>query len=458
MVDVELLARRLVEIVGPAHVIRDRDQLATFERDWTGRFVGTASLVVRPGSTAEVAQVVRTCAELGAPIVPQGGNTGLVGGSVPRSGEVVLHLGRLRYLSDVDERSRQVSAGAGVTIAEVQERARQVGLDYPIDLASRDSATVGGTIGTNAGGMYVGRYGPTRAQVVGLEAVLADGSVISRMSGLIKDNSGYDLASLFVGSEGTLAVVTRARLRLVPSLPARAVALLGLPSLERAVELVAALHRTLPTLLAAEVFFQEGLELVCRHRGVRPPFDRPAGCYLLLECGGQEDPAPGLAEAVADAVPEEWALLGSTPVERSRLWTYRESHTEAINAEGVPHKLDVTLPLAVLPAFEQEVRDRLRRRVPGARPILFGHVGDGNLHVNVLGCDPADERVEEAVLTLVAEHGGSISAEHGIGVAKARWLHLTRSAADIAAMRAIKRALDPQGILNPGVLFPPEHP
>ncbi len=458
MTDRDLLAQRLTEIVGPVHVLRDPDQLATYERDWTGRFVGRASLVVRPASTDEVAAVVRACAELDAPIVPQGGNTGLVGGNVPRSGEVVVHLGRLRELSEVDERARQVTAGAGVTIAEVQEHARRAGLEYPIDLASRDSATVGGTIATNAGGMYVGRYGPTRAQVVGIEAVFADGSVVSRMSGLIKDNAGYDLASLLAGSEGTLAIVTRARLRLVPSLPRRAVALLGLPSLDRAVDLVATLHRTLPTLLAAEVFFEEGLELVCRHRGLRRPFDLPAGCYLLLECGAQEDPAPGLAQAVADAVPEGWALLGTTAAERARLWAYRESHTEAINAEGVPHKLDVTLPLSVLPAFEREVRGRLQRRVPGARPILFGHVGDGNLHVNVLGCDPADERVEEAVLTLVAEFGGSISAEHGVGIAKARWLHLTRSPADIAAMQAIKRALDPRGILNPGVLFPAQRP
>jgi|DewCreStandDraft_1066081.scaffolds.fasta_scaffold00565_50 FAD/FMN-containing dehydrogenase len=450
------LVRALAEIVGREHVLTDPELTAGYERDWTGRFRGRARLVVRPGSTEETAAVVRRCAEAGAAIVPQGGNTGLVGGSVPRGGEVVLSLGRMAEVGSVDETAAQVTAGAGATIAAIQDAARAVGLDYAVDLASRGSATVGGTIATNAGGMYVGRWGATRAQVVGIEAVLADGSVIARMGGLLKDNTGYDLASLLCGSEGTLGVVTRARLRLVPAMPRRAVAVLGLGDLDEAAALGARLRRELESVLALEAFFPDGAELVRRHLRVPLPFERHPGCYLLVECGGREDPAPDLAAALGQYAAPEWVVIGTTPAERSRLWRLREGHPEAIAAEGIPQKLDVTVPMGRLGSFAREVRSRLTARVPGARPILFGHIGDGNIHVNVLGADPNDERVAETVFTLAAELEGSISAEHGIGVAKVRWLRLTRSEADIAAMRAIKRALDPAGILNPGVLFPGE--
>lgn len=449
----ERLTRWLSEVVGEANVLADPELKAGYERDWTGRFEGRARLVVRPANTAEVAEVVRRCAEIGVAVVPQGGNTGLVGGSVPRGGEVVLSLRRMALLEPVDERAGQVTAEAGATIEAVQHAARAVGLEYPVDLASRGSATVGGTIATNAGGMYVGRYGATRAQVVGIEAVLADGSIISRMAGLLKDNTGYDLAGLLCGSEGTLGVVTRARLRLVPALPRRAVAVVGLGSIDEAAELGAVLRKELDSVLALEAFFPEGAELVHRHLGVPLPFDRHPGCYLLVECGAREDPAPELAEALERSVPPEWAVLGTTAAERARLWRLREGHPEAIAAEGIPQKLDVTVPISRLGAFEREVRHRLAQ-LPRARPVLFGHIGDGNMHVNVLGVDPNDERVPEAVFALAAELEGSISAEHGVGVAKVPWLHLTRSGADIAAMRAIKRALDPGGILNPGVLFP----
>lgn len=451
----ERLARWLAEVVGEGNVLTDPGMKAGYERDWTGRFQGWARLVVRPGNTAEVAEVMRRCAAMGVAVVPQGGNTGLVGGSVPRGGEVVLSLERMALVEPVDERAGQVTAEAGATIESVQAAARAVGLEYPVDLASRGSATVGGTIATNAGGMYVGRYGATRAQVVGIEAVLADGSIVSRMGGLLKDNTGYDLVGLLCGSEGTLGVVTRARLRLVPALPRRAVAVIGLASIDEAAALGAMLRKEVDSVLALEVFFPEGAELVHRHLGVPLPFDRHPGCYLLVECGAREDPAMELAAALEQRVPPEWAVLGTTAAEQSRLWRLREGHPEAIAAEGVPQKLDITVPVSRLGTFEREVRRRLAQ-IPQSRPILFGHIGDGNVHVNVLGVDPNDERVPEAVFTLVAELEGSISAEHGVGVAKKRWLRLTRSEADIAAMRAIKRALDPAGILNPGVLLPSE--
>ncbi|GAB4336219.1 MAG: FAD-binding oxidoreductase [Dehalococcoidia bacterium] len=447
------LVRELAAVVGDANVLVDRDLVARFETDWTGRFRGEARCVVRPGTTEETAAVVALCSRAGVPLVPQGGNTGLVGGGVPRGGDVVLSLTRLNALEPVDAVAGHVTVGAGVTLAQLQEQAREAGFIYGVDLASRDSATVGGMVATNAGGLHVLRYGPTRAQLVGLEVVLASGEVVSRMSGLEKDNTGYDLPGLFTGSEGTLGVVTRARLRLHPPEPQRVTALLAMDNTAAALALLGRLRQSVRTLDAIEAFFEEGVELVCEHTGASRPFPARAGCYLLIECAGAADPLPGLLEALEGAEGIGDSAVATDGAQRRALWQYREAHTIAINAEGVPHKLDVTLPLGRLAAFEAEVRQRVAEAAPGARSILFGHLGDGNLHVNVLGLEPEDDRATDAVLRLVASMGGSISAEHGIGVAKAPWLHLTRSTADIAAMRAIKRALDPGNILNRGVIF-----
>jgi FAD/FMN-containing dehydrogenase len=355
-------------------------------------------------------------------------------------------------IEPVDATAGQVTAAAGATIADLQDSARDAGFLYPVDLASRGSATIGGTVATNAGGLRVLRYGATRAQVMGLQAVLADGNVLDRMEGLTKDNTGYDLPGLLTGSEGTLAIVTAARLRLVSPPVHRATALLGLASLDDALSLLERL-RPLPSLDAIEAFFEEGMDLVCRHTGAPRPFPGSHGCYLVVECAAQADPAVELAEILSNAREVQAAAFGQDRAQRAGLWRYREAHTESISAAGVPHKLDVTLPLARMAEFEQRVREAVVKAVPGARAILFGHLGDGNLHVNILGPADDDERADDAVLRLVASLGGSISAEHGIGVAKAPWLHLTRSPADIAAMRAIKKALDPHGILNPGVIF-----
>ncbi len=566
--DQDPLAAQLAAIVGAEHVLVDPALCAGYEIDWTRRFRGRARLVVRPRTTEEVARVVRTCAVAGVPIVPQGGNTGLVGGGVPHRGEVLLSLRRLDDLGEVDAAALQVTAAAGVTLAELQTRAREAGLEFGVDLAARDSATVGGMIATNAGGVHVLRHGTMRAQVVGIEAVLASGEVVSRMPGLLKDNAGYAVPELLAGSEGTLAVITRARLRLIRSPRHRVVALvalasdvpaagpaatgreegtrtaltrgaatgpepgtktavttavktgaatgpepgtkstvttaaktggetatggrsgaLGTPEARAAASAVALTGRArarLDSLQAAELFFEAGLALVLRQRGGERPFrDRQAG-YLLIECAADSDPSSDLATLLSDAPEVVDAVLASDASGRQRLWSLREAHTEAIGAAGIAHKLDVSVPLARLPELVDglpraiaravdggtaDVTEALQgdemageRRTPGPPApvglelILFGHVGDGNLHVNVLGLAPDDDRLDEAVLRLVAELGGSISAEHGVGVAKRRWLGLTRSAADIAAMRAIKRALDPAGLLNPEVLFPPVQP
>jgi FAD/FMN-containing dehydrogenase len=447
------LIDELRSIVGPSHVLTDPAVTESYAIDWTGRFRGATPAVVRPGSTAEVAAVVRVCAGQGVAIVPQGGNTGLVAGGVPLAGEVVLSLRRLDTIdaASVDVAAGQLTAGAGATIASVAAVARAAGWDYGVDWAARDTATVGGSIATNAGGVRVLRYGDTRAQVLGVEAVLADGSVVSHLGGLLKDNTGYHLPSLVCGSEGTLAVVTGARLALVPRRDERVVSLLGFRHVQQALEACASLRRCLPSLEAAELFFADGVALV-REQLALPPPPVVASVYLLVECADHVDPAPALAHAV-DSIDVDDAAVAVDPAQRKALWRYREDHTEAINAVGPPHKLDVTLPQDELAAFCSDVRALITSVAPSSQVWLFGHAADGNLHVNVTGVEPGDERIDDAVLQLVVDRGGSISAEHGIGTAKKRWLPLNRSEAELTAMRAIKHALDPQGILNPNVLL-----
>jgi FAD/FMN-containing dehydrogenase len=348
--------------------------------------------------------------------------------------------------------SGQLTAGAGATIAGVQAAARQAGWDYGVDWAARDTATVGGSIATNAGGVRVLRYGDTRAQLLGVEAVLADGSIVSHLGGLLKDNTGYHLPSLVCGSEGSLAVVTAARLALVPRCHERVVALLGFGTVERALEACASLRRRLPSLEAAELFFADGVALVCEQLALPPP-PIAAPVYLLVECANHVDPSAALAREVEHAGVDD-AAVAVEPPQRAALWRYREDHTEAINAIGPPHKLDVTLPQHALAAFCSDVRGLIASVSPSSRVWLFGHAADGNIHVNVTGVRPGDDRIDDAVLRLVVDRGGSISAEHGIGTAKKRWLPLNRSPAELAAMRSIKHALDPHGILNPNVLLP----
>jgi FAD/FMN-containing dehydrogenase len=447
------MIEELRSIVEPSHVLTDPSVTETYVVDWTGRFRGTTPAVVRPGSTDEVAEVLRVCGQHGVAVVPQGGNTGLVAGGVPLAGEIVLSLRRLDTIdpASVDPAAGQLTAGAGTTIADVQTAARRSGWDYGVDWAARDTATVGGSIATNAGGVRVLRYGDTRAQVLGVEAVLAGGSVVSHLAGLVKDNTGYHLPSLVCGSEGTLAVVTAARLALVPRRDERVVALLGFVSADTALQACASLRRSLPSLEAAELFFADGVALVCE-RLARPQPPVVADVYLLVECADHLDPAPALARAV-DQIEVGDVAVAVEPAQRAALWRYREDHTEAINSIGPPHKLDVTLPQADLASFCTEVRTAVASVAPSSRVWLFGHAADGNLHVNVTGVEPGDDRIDDVVLQLVVDRGGSISAEHGIGTAKKRWLPLNRSEAELAAMRAIKHALDPQGILNPNVLF-----
>ena len=455
------LIDRFTSVVGSEHVLTGASDTAAYTTDWTRRFHGPCTAVVRPADADQVAQIVRACQEHGVALIPQGGNTGLVGGSVPGPSSVghapvVLSLQRLRQLESVDVAASQVTVQAGVTIAELRRHAAAAGLEYGVDLASRDSATVGGTIATNAGGVRVCAFGTTRAQVLGIQAVLADGGLIEQLGGLIKDNSGYDLAGLVTGSEGTLAIVTAARLLLHPQPRSGVVVLVGVSSYDGALALVGQVRRAQLRLLAAEVIDAEGTRLVCEVGGLPWPLARTDHAHLvLLEVEETSDSTAveemgsllSRQEANVDAV----VAVGAT--DRSRLWSYRERQTEAVSTLGVVHKLDVSVPAGRLQEFADGIRSVLTPHPDVARVIVFGHLAEANLHIELVGPSAQDDRVDAAVLRWAAQCGGSVSAEHGIGRAKTTYLSLCRSANDLAAMASVKAALDPVGILNPGVIF-----
>jgi FAD/FMN-containing dehydrogenase len=456
---IDQLATDLVAALGEDRVITDRGALAGLETDWTGRFRGRARLAVRPASVGEVAAALRVCAAHRVAVVPQGGNTGLVGGAVPLDA-VVLSTTRLTDLGAVDELAGEVTVGAGATLEAVRRHAAAAGLAPAVDLASRGSATIGGMIATDAGGIHALRHGSMRHQVRGIEAVLADGTIVGGSTGLATDRPGLHLPSVLAGSEGTLAVITRARLRLIPVWPERATALAAFGDLASAVAAARRLRDRLPDLDAVEYLDAAALALGAARAGQGDPFGRPAAgvgrgvASLLVETAARRSTLEELGAALG-SLP---GLLDATVVDdgpgRRRLWAIREGVTEAIAALGVPHKLDVAVPPAGLAAFVAALEPVVARAAPDARTFVFGHLALGNLHVNVLGPAPDDDRVDDAVLRLILEHGGSIAAEHGIGRAKARWLALAETPAETAVRAAIRAALDPHGLLNPGVLAP----
>jgi len=410
----------LSEVVGPEQVLTDEGVRQGYETDWTGRFTGTCEAVVRPGTADEVAAVLRWAVDNGRAVHVQGGNTGLVGGSVPAAGDrpvIILSTTRLRTPLEVVGRSAVV--GAGVTLGDVQRLAAQHGLVYGVDLAARDSATIGGTVATNAGGIRVCKYGMTRMQVEGLEAVLPDGSLISRMNGLAKDNTGFDLVGLLTGSEGTLGVITAVRVRLHDPAEESVVAVLGVDSLAQALELA---HAQGTGLQAAEIVDRRAWA----EAGGPDLGDHPWA--LLLE-----------SDMETAELPDE-ALVATEGPDRARLWHFRESQSEVAQQMGVKQKVDVAVPLERL--------DEFTTAVFAAHPCtIFGHVADGSLHVELF------DHGEDDVLATVVDFGGAVSAEHGVGQAKTTAVVDDRGPDAIAAMRAIKRAWDPHDVMNPGVLF-----
>lgn len=433
----------------PGAVVTDPQVLAGYVTDWTGRFRGSCRAVLRPADEAELARLLAVCDTHRARVVLQGGNTGLVGGAVPGPDDVLVSLRGLDTVEQVDPVTATAVVQAGVTLADLQRAARPAGLELAVDLGARDSATVGGMAATNAGGIRALADGSMRAHVLALDALDVGGRQLARLKPLVKDNTGLAVGCLLVGSEGQLGVITRLLLRLVPVAAERAVALVGFADLDPVLAAVATVRRRLAGLRAAELMDRATLELVQEAAGLPAPLPGRPAFVLLLEAAGDRGTADRLGEALADVPgldPDAVTLAGDAAGVR-QLWAYRDGATEAVGSRGTPHKLDVTLPSAGLAAFHRQLMDLLAGHRQ-ARPYIWGHVGDGNLHINLLGLPDEDDSVDAAVLRLVAGAGGSISAEHGIGRAKAAFLPLARTREEIAAMARLKAALDPDGRLG----------
>ncbi len=466
------LLNDLRQIVGAPHVLTHEDpatDLSAWERDWRQRAHGRALAVVRPGSTAEVAAVVNACAAAGASIVPQGGNTGLVVGSVPDDSgtQVVLSLTRLNAVRDIDGANLTMTVEAGCVLQTLQETAEKAGFLFPLSLAAEGSCTIGGNLAANAGGTQVVRYGNARELCLGLEVVTALGEVWHGLTGLRKDNTGYDLRDLFIGSEGTLGIITAATMKLYPLPAATLTAWAAVPSLETAVTLLGLAHQHLGAgLTGFEVMGQFALSLVAKHfPQQRVPLWEDSPYCVLLENSDSESEAHARAQferlletAFENGVVSD-AVVAESLQQAHQLWHIRESIPLAQAEEGLNIKHDISIPVSSIPAFCAETDALLEREIPGVRLVNFGHLGDGNLHYNVQA--PADgdpkaflreqeARVNTLVFDAVARFEGSISAEHGIGSLKVDKLPHYKDPVALALMRSIKQALDPQNLLNPG--------
>ena len=471
--DVEGLRGALAAALGSERVLSSPEDLAYYGADrCRGGWPVRPSLIALPGSVAEIQAAVRACAARGAAIVPSGGRTGLCGAATATAGEVVLSLARMQRIHAVDPAARTLRCEAGATLQAVQEAAAAAGLLYPVDYASKGSAQIGGSVATNAGGVKVIRYGLTREWVAGLTVVLASGEALALGGGLVKNNTGYDLRQLFIGSEGTLGVIAEVTVRLCQPPAGLAVALAAVPGDPEVLALFARLRASGLVLTAFECFDHGCVAHVLAHRGRSgdAPFERPSPRYALVEVevpepGGaaaertQERLTEALAAAQEDGVIDD-ATLAATPAQAQALWGLREEISESLH-RYTPHKADVALPIAEVAAFLAAWRPLVAARLPGIEALCFGHVGDGNLHLNLLR--PAGATLpeflgrchafEDELFALVRAHGGSISAEHGVGLLKRDHLHYSRTPTEIAAMQAIKAALDPGGLFNPGKIF-----
>ena len=464
----EKILADLRAIVGVPHVLADGD-LSAYELDWRKRSRGKALAVVRPGNTAEVAAVVKTCASASIAIVPQGGNTGLVGGSIPDDSgrQVVLSLQRMNAVRELDMANLTMTVEAGCILQTLQETAEKAGLLFPLSLAAEGSCTLGGNLGSNAGGTQVVRYGNARELCLGLEVVTAQGDIWEGLSGLRKDNTGYDLRDLFIGSEGTLGIITAATMKLYPMPAAQLTAWAAVPSMDKAVTLLGLAHRHLGAgLTGFEVMGQFALSLVAKHFPQQrvPLYDQSAFCVLLENSDHEsESHAREQFERLLEIAMEEGCVTDAVVAENlqqaHQLWHIRESIPMAQAEEGLNIKHDISVAVSRIPEFVRVTDELLAQAIPGMRLVNFGHLGDGNLHYNVQAPadgDPAaflreqEERVNTLVYDSVQAFGGSISAEHGVGSLKVGKLEKHKSPVALGMMRAIKQALDPDNRMNPG--------
>ncbi len=449
----ETLADRLAAIVGAKYVSTDPDVLAGRCVDYTGRYRGRAAALVRPGSDDEVAAVLRTCRDVGAYVTVQGGRTSLVAGTVPEHDDILLSTERLAVIGEVDTVERRLRAGAGATLAAVQRAATEAGLVFGVDLAARDSATVGGMASTNAGGLRTVRYGNMGEQVLGLEVALPDGSVVRRHSEVRSDNTGYDLASLFIGAEGTLGVITSLDLRLHPIAAQRVTAIAGFNDLNALVD-VGREFRDTDGIAALELIDARASALTAEHMGVGAAVD--GAWQLLIELAGDVDHTERLADLLDGAQLAGEPAVGIDTATQHRLWQVREAVADVLGVYGPPLKFDVSLPLSMIDEFATAATELVAEHEPNAIPVLFGHIGEGNLHLNLVRCvlDAERERaLYSAMMSLIAACRGNVSSEHGVGTRKRDYLTMSRTDADITAMRALKSTFDPDGRLNPAVLF-----
>jgi FAD/FMN-containing dehydrogenase len=445
-------------------VSTDPGDLSTYGRDWTRVHTPDPAAIALPRSTEEVSRLLRLCAAHRVPVVPSGGRTGLAAGAVAARGELVVSLARMRRMDPVDTLGATVRVQAGAVTEAVHQHAAEHGLTWPVDFASKGSSQVGGNIATNAGGVKVIRYGLTRQWVLGLEVVLASGAVLELGGALEKNNTGVDLRQLFIGSEGTLGIITEATLKLTRPPDKLDVFLFAVPDLAGVLALFREARRGPFVIMAYEFFTEKCLARVRRHRSVVTPLSAPSDYYVLLEVERGEGEA---LEAWIASLFERGLVADGTLAQHARqaaeLWTLREGISESLSATGLPHKNDVALPIQALEAFCAELEGFFAAQYPGWEIALFGHIGDGNLHVNVMKPDDVDRaefarrtrEADHAIFSLVKRHRGSISAEHGIGLLKKDYLGYSRAPEEIALMKGVKRLLDPENLMNPGKVLDP---
>jgi len=467
----EDLIQALCEVVGESGLILDGERMQSYLSDWRNAYRGEAAAVLRPASTEEVAAVVRLCAQAGVALVPQGGNTGLCGGSIPDASgrQIVLSLTRLKRIREVDVANETITVEAGVILQQLQEAAAEVGRLFPLSLGAEGSCTVGGNLATNAGGTAVLRYGNMRDLTLGLEVVLPDGRIWDGLRGLRKDNTGYDLKHLFIGSEGTLGIITAAVLKLFPAVRSLTTAWVALPSPGAAVELIGQMRGLCGDRLTGfELMSRQSVEFVLRHvAGVSDPFVEAHPWYVLIELSDTQPAAPlnelleqGLGEAFEQGMALDAVVAGSEAQVRA-LWALREGISEAQNHEGPSLKHDISVPVSRIAAFIARTDRALQQDFPGVRIVAYGHVGDGNLHYNISKPPGAEDEVfkaqAEAIMRLIYDStlldAGSISAEHGLGRSKREAARHYKAPLELELMRSIKQTLDPAGLMNPGKLL-----
>lgn len=448
----------LTEIVGSKGILTGEDVSQRLD-GWMGSPQCPAKAIVRPATTEELSAVMKLCHENNQTVTTHGGMTGLVGGTLSQSEDVVVSLERMRNIVEIDTANRTLTAEAGVTLQAIQEAAEANDLFYPVDLGARGTASIGGNISTNAGGNRVLRYGMTRESVLGLEVVLADGTIVSSLSKVIKNNTGYDLRQLFIGSEGTLGIVTKAVLRLRPQTRGEATALVAVEDFSQLSKLLSLAEGALSGSLSSfEVMWNDFYSLVTSFERHKAPLPATSPFYVILETQGNSDETEQarLEELLGEALEQELisdAILTQSVSEREKVWAIRDD-IEALFSLAPIHGFDVSLPIPEMQGYLEELKPLLSERFPDSRLVVFGHLGDGNLHVIVGQVAVEDKKaLEEIVYSGLKTRGGSISAEHGIGSEKKGFLHYSRSENELALMKTIKLALDPKQLLNRGKIF-----